>query len=196
MLVSLTIRIISQPERLPDAVSVEPGVIERGRHRLRERIVEHSAEDRRVIEQLGIDANEHGKRMRDKVLRAEASVLLANLRTHLGAAAQRTPHDGGLWSGRHYSNACTGGRSDAPVFGGVAGLVIEPLWGWEGIGLPEIPGRRYVGSLLGAGGPRAGSGSLPCNVCRWAEAFVAVAKVAAIIAATSPAMILFTCISP
>ena len=38
-------------------------------------------------------------------------------------------HDGGLWSVRDYSNACTGGRSDAPLFGGVAGLVIEPLCG-------------------------------------------------------------------
>ena len=35
----------------------------------------------------------------------------------------------GLVERRRYSNACTGGRSDAPVFGGVAGLVVEPLCG-------------------------------------------------------------------
>jgi hypothetical protein len=147
MLVSLTIRIISQPERLPDAVSVEPGVIERERHRLRERIVEHSAEDRRVIEQLGIDANEHGKRMRDKVLRAEASVLLANLRTHLGAAARR--------SARRMTGAC--GAEDTTqmlaLAGGATRLCsvesrarsLNPSGGEKGLGCPKYPAEDMLG---------------------------------------------------
>ena len=104
---------------------------------------------------------------------------------------------------RHYSNGCTGGRDDAPVFGLVAGfkeppngLVIELFCGRGGIGLPEMPGRGYVGGLLGAGGPPADSGSVADGSCRWAEEFVAVDKVAAIIVAASREMILFfTCIS-
>ena len=104
---------------------------------------------------------------------------------------------------RHYSNGCTGGRDVAPVFGLVAGfkeppsgLVTEPFCGRGGIGLPEMPGRGYVGGLLGAGGPPADSGSVADGSCRCAEEFVVVDKVAAIIVAASRGMILFfTCIS-
>ena len=104
---------------------------------------------------------------------------------------------------RHYSNGCTGGRDDAPVFGLVAGfkeppsgLVTEPFCGRGGIGLPEMPGRGYVGGLLGAGGPPADSGSVADGSCRCAEEFVVVDKVAAIIVAASREMIFFfTCIS-
>jgi hypothetical protein len=70
-------------------------------------------------------------------------------------------------------------------------LVIEPFCKLEGIGLPEMPGRAYVGGLFGAGGPPADIGSVADVLCCSAQESDAVARVAAIIADASRGMIFF-----